>query len=123
MKDRELDVAIGKEVMGWTLGKDDIGNKVWYDASGGYARGGALMCSFAVEFRPSRRISDAWEIVDRMWPRSPWALTRVQIGDHEYAWTAGPVGVPVFRPLANTPELAICFAALHAKGIDVEVTS
>lgn len=114
---REIDRLLGEHYMGYRYSEDgsryedvEEGEQRWYDAA---------------FWRPTEEMSDAWLVVDRLRdaydvdlscdsklvvdPVVVCALTPM-VHDH---------GTGVVRQYEETAELAICLAALKAKGLEV----
>lgn len=100
MNNIDIDELVAQDILGWSWSTEDGAvmspDRNWYAG---------------IDFKPSTDISDAWKVVEKM-----------SLFSGEYylydnsVWTF-PDDIYVN---ASTVEMAICLAALKAKGIEVE---
>lgn len=123
---REIDALVAERVMGWkpvdrlAMGWGD-GPLIW--STGEDPEDENSSPTFQ-DFRPTESWDHAAEVMERMEDerhvvvlRSPWPWQK--------KWYAKmkPIDLDAsYHAAANTAPLAICLAALRAKGVDVEVT-
>lgn len=103
----ELDLLVGTKVMGWTHGNPALAAEL-------YTNKHDLLCYGGDSWKPSRKIDDAWLVVERM--RELGWHPSVDDAQDLKNWTctlAHMDGRFVHRGAATAPE-AICRAALAA---------
>ena len=91
LEGRELDAAVAEKVMGWDTSK--IAWRPFYISS----------------WQPSENIADAWQVVEKI-PN----IQIAHIAEYGYWRVAPDYHEPTMFVIADTPELAICRAALLA---------
>ena len=119
----EMDALVAEKVMKWHIASDRNVPEHWEDEDG---RWGAGIGKYpeddaeflhTLDFHPSESILWAWEVVEKMESeyRMPAAIIRSAILD---GWSAEflteNAGLDIVSVEADTPELAICRAALLA---------
>jgi hypothetical protein len=124
MNYHNINKAIAEKIMGWEAFKDDDGTIIsWVTEYGNLF----FSDDEGSEWQPSTDMADAWQVVEKMAEDNEWVLNELEHSlDHEgringfYCYfhhleigSGGSVK-------AETAPLAICLAALKAKGIDVE---
>jgi hypothetical protein len=107
----ELDNLIAEKVMGWHKFNNN-GNLIWVDSKGVFQH----LAEFDSEiltypFAPSSDLEDAWMVVDKVYIHS---LRRVvsHEPDAPALWQAHAYADSVLSGIGETPQLAICRAAL-----------
>lgn len=135
---RELDALVAEKVMGWR--REDkammhgIIQTVFVDTKTDHAR--SITCGCVEDFHPSKDISAAWLVVEKMAQDGDEHPTCIQkglpaFGDHAtpfevYKNYAGYPGWTCYFhdyevcAHADTAPLAICLAALKAVGVEME---
>ena len=100
---RELDAAVAELVMGWEIVRTGIGNDHYISPSDNSLL--RLICNW----KPSENIADAWRVVEKM-PN----IQIAHVTEYGYWRVAPDYHEPTMFVIADTPELAICRAALLA---------
>lgn len=105
----ELDILVAKEIMGWDI-QFLFKWQPWNDGSTG---------GFAAEWSPSTDIAQAWRVLEQFRFRDGMGVILI-----EDTWICEIfMGVKMHRVEANTAPMAICLAALKAKGIEAPPTA
>ncbi|MEK5176902.1 hypothetical protein NST63_27545 [Heyndrickxia sp. FSL W8-0496] len=112
MDNREIDKLVAEKVMGWYSCTDANGNKWWAPSAEEFP----IWLKPQKGFEPSTNIKDAWLVVEKL---------DFDVKVTKYENSAGyqcHVFIPsnVQMVFDKTAPLAICKAALHAVGIEVE---
>jgi len=117
---RELDALVAEKVMGWTPPTHDPKHtfsyrELWTDEHGDF-------CQLP---RFTERIDDAWMVVEKMAEGMDGPIINLAWCENPdiegwYGWVCDMKGVGVWQAAAaDTAPLAICKAALKAKGVEV----
>ena len=129
---REIDAMVAEKVMGWKYVMDVTGFMVW--DTGDLKR-------YTAAFTPTESIHNAWEVIEKLyetWEEHNWEVpddNPYLIGiwkcrrDTKNQWVmrfrpgmSEDFGYPTREdPMTYSAPLAICLAALKARGIEVEV--
>lgn len=81
--------------------------------------------SWTSSFSPSKDISDAWQVVEKIglwWGKGQWIVDNDLDDGKSIRWTFINKKGKAFSEEADTVPLAICLAALQAKGVDINKT-
>ena len=118
-----IDRLVAEKVMGWHTGFISDGRwivkKEWWLSKDGLAQ------EIVYKWHPTTDISRAWMVVEKMEPEYHWTIrTPFDKGDRYSAGLTplgftGWNGIPDYLVNADTAPLAICLAALKAKGIEI----
>jgi hypothetical protein len=110
---RELDALIAEKVMGWVLPPhSSVVGQMWVETPSGRVH------PKLPEF--SSNISDAWQVVEKM-KEIGYMMWLEQEGVYQCVFFRG-LGYQVHDySVASSAPLAICLAAIKAKGIDIDV--
>lgn len=123
---REIDKLVAEKVMGWVAG----GNGYWHDPARGPADasfvGSTRWTIYGpdgdgefVNFRPSEDIAAAWEVVEAFPCEDVFLGSAHDVQSNRWQWCVS-FNNPEDIAYADTMPLAICLAALKAKGVEVE---
>jgi hypothetical protein len=133
MSNREIDVSVAEKVMGWTVNRAD--GRHWHTIAAhvGAENPGLLVgldcCEerYSGAFMPSRRIEDAWKVVEKMSRKGYTVDVRacfdgyaVNMVPHDLS---GDGMTRIVQVGDDTAPMAICIAALKAHGITPEKQS
>lgn len=110
---REIDALVAEHIMGWF----SAGGAGWYTPDG-------HCISNAASFRPSVDVAMAWEVVEEFMRNGTdfFLYANFQGSTEGSRWRAGRTPIHVGEGTyaeAETAPLAICLAALKARGIEV----
>jgi hypothetical protein len=113
---RELDELVATKVMGWSdkTPKGNHSETAWYGETGFYKKRYDYITK-KKNFRPSTRISDAWQVQEKFIACTIFRDTDGYEVDLVYKRSQGWV-----RGVAETAPLAICLASLKAVGHEIE---
>jgi hypothetical protein len=109
---RDLDDLVAEKVMGWFLVSSPYGRELWTDYKG--------LVLLPDHFSPSVSITDAWQVVEAVGQEF---LVRKRLNGNDYrAFIIMDKGKEIYAH-AKTASLAICLAALKAKGVETHEKS
>ena len=113
---RELDAMVAEKVMGWTMAPDGC----WVIVTHNDPDDGLGPRQADETWSPSRDISAAWDVFERLSDRLPCIMLNQPNDNHPREWCVewfdGEQTLDIVT--ADTAPLAICLAALKALGDD-----
>jgi hypothetical protein len=117
---RKIDALVAEKVMGWRVHHR---NTAWWVKAEEENSAVSRPIAFVGTWAPSEDIADAWEVVEKM----RGSVHDISVGWHDNKYTAvitvvidTKCGFDQFQASADTAPMAICLAALKAKGVDIE---
>ena len=113
---RKIDALVAEHVMGWYQGDGENGHLFYYYSDG-------LNMGHINDWRPSTDIAKAWSVLPIL-HKELWFVKISQMQEADPNWISYEVvvrfGQIIFESKNDNPAMAICLAALKAKGVEVD---